>query len=437
MARFSDLRGRRAQAAVSVLAAIAGLLATSVLSAQVMPLGPETQVNTYTTGLQALPRIAMAADGSFVVFWCCGYVENEARQAIVGRRFAADGTPLGPEYPVNEHSLDYPSGIAVEGDGEMILVWGAGSYTCPPCIADTLKGRRLAADGTPLGAQFVVSSRLGSIYLLNADVAAHASGGFVVAWDEPGVLARRYATDGEPLGAPFPVDGATSAAQNPAVSELPDGGFVVIWEQPDDDFDFFLRGRRYDADGVPAGEPIAVAEGEPFSAYSPDVATSASGGFVVAWGRDVGPPRGRELEARRFDPAGAPLGPAQPVNSYTTSHQTSPEIRSESDGGYTVVWEGLASAGDPDLWSVHLRRFAADGTPLGREFQMNSYTTGPQVSPQVAVAPNGDLVAVWDSNGSAGTDQDSASIQLRRFRPPFFTDGVESGDTSRWSSATP
>ncbi len=72
--------------------------------------------------------------------------------------------------------------------------------------------------------------------------------------------------------------------------------------------------------------------------------------------------------------------------------------------------------------------------PIGGEFQVNTYINLDQYLPAVATDARGTFVVVWDSIGSAGTDNSGSSIQGQRYEGPIFTDGFESGDTSAWSS---
>jgi len=46
-------------------------------------------------------------------------------------------------------------------------------------------------------------------------------------------------------------------------------------------------------------------------------------------------------------------------------------------------------------------------------------------------------VMTWSSETSPGSDTSASSILARRFRVPFFMDGFETGDTSRWSATVP
>ena len=53
--------------------------------------------------------------------------------------------------------------------------------------------------------------------------------------------------------------------------------------------------------------------------------------------------------------------------------------------------------------------------PIGIEFRVNTYTTGPQVRSRIVHQPDGGFVVVWESLGSPGTDASSYSIQGRRY----------------------
>ena len=117
------------------------------------------------------------------------------------------------------------------------------------------------------------------------------------------------------------------------------------------------------------------------------------------------PPRPRPLVltvallaiAARLDAApGDPVGVEFQVNTYTTDRQSDPSVAPDGAGGFVVVWESPASDGDTDDDGIRARRFDAAGTPVGGEFQVNTYTTGDQFLPTVIA--NGDTVGIpWNS----------------------------------------
>jgi hypothetical protein len=66
-----------------------------------VPAGTEFQAHTYTTYGQAVPRVASAADGSFVVVWVSRYQDGDY-EGIEGQRFDAGGAPTGTEFQVQQ-----------------------------------------------------------------------------------------------------------------------------------------------------------------------------------------------------------------------------------------------------------------------------------------------------------------------------------------------
>jgi hypothetical protein len=105
-----------------------------------------------------------------------------------------------------------------------------------------------------------------------------------------------------------------------------------------------------------------------------------------------------------------PEGDEFTVNTYTTGWQLRPWVASAPNGDFVVVWDDFYSR-------VSGRRFAADGTPYSDEFQVNSSTTGKHGLSTVDVGPTGEFTVIWQS-GTAfdmGLDGDKAGIMGQQF----------------------
>src|SRR5438270_672984 len=141
----------------------------------------------------------------------------------------------------------------------------------------------------------------------------------------------------------------------------------------------------------------------------PAVAADADGDFVVVWQSKgaVADTAGYSIQARRYRADGTPRDVSQfQVNTYTTSGQNFPAVAADGAGNFVVVWSSGGSAGgDTISTSIQARRFRADGTALdAADFQVNTYTTGTQTYPVVAVSAGGNFVVVWQGSLSAGGD---------------------------------
>ncbi len=147
----------------------------------------------------------------------------------------------------------------------------------------------------------------------------------------------------------------------------------------------------------------------------PSMAMDADGDFVVVWhsaGSAGADSAGYSIQGQRFASDGSVVGTEFQVNSYTTGNQDFPAVAMDSDGDFVVAWESYGSVGtDSSDKSVQGQRFASDGSVLGAELQVNTYTSSAQIRPSVAMESDGDFVVVWASNGSDGTDSDFFSIQ--------------------------
>ena len=111
-----------------------------------------------------------------------------------------------------------------------------------------------------------------------------------------------------------------------------------------------------------------------------------------------------------------PLGPDFQVNSYTTSHQAGSAVAFDGAGNFVVAWTSIGSTGsDTALDSVQAQRYDATGGPVGGQFQVNSYTTSQQGDVAVAFDGAGNFVVTWRSDGGAGSDTDGSSVQAQRY----------------------
>src|SRR4030095_3815017 len=96
------------------------------------PQGGEIAGNTYTTATQARADVAVDSAGNFVVVWHSGPDLGSGQPAqdgdnlgVFGRRFAAGGNPLSAEFQVNQYTTGYQARptVAMRPTGALIVVW--------------------------------------------------------------------------------------------------------------------------------------------------------------------------------------------------------------------------------------------------------------------------------------------------------------------------
>lgn len=187
---------------------------------------------------------AQAPDGSLAVVYQPD--DSNAAAPLTVRRIGASGIPLGAAVPVTTDGSGaaYSARIAVNAAGTFAVVWGG--------IHETLNARAFAADGTPLGAPFRVDDSLHPLLvqepISNASpayaVGIDGQNHILVAWTtaagaaktdqigKPGtIVARRFSTGGVALDAtPFAVSGDGPPVRSAlALGMTEDGAFVIAW----------------------------------------------------------------------------------------------------------------------------------------------------------------------------------------------------------------
>ena len=95
-----------------------------------------------------------------------------------------------------------------------------------------------------------------------------------------------------------------------------------------------------------------------------------------------------------------PVGGEFQVNSFTTGPQHNTAVAMDPDGNFVVAWGQAEGAGDN--YGIFARRFNAAGVPQGDEFRANTHTAGNQNAPSVAMDADGDFVIAWTSYGQDG-----------------------------------
>jgi hypothetical protein len=214
-----------------------------------VPLGPEFQVNTYTTGPQRFPAVAIDAGGDFMVVWE-GYGLDDGSVGIFGQHYFNSGDPDGTEFRVNSFTTGgqrYPA-IGSDIAGSFVVAWqsngqdgsGYGIYA------------QRYAGSTPVSGEFRVNS-FTTLNQLFPALTMTTNGRMFVTWQDDlvdasgtGVVARYYLS-GNPAGPEFRVNSYTTGAQAfPVVTSDHTNRFVFAWASSQDaDGSLGIYGQRY------------------------------------------------------------------------------------------------------------------------------------------------------------------------------------------------
>ena len=297
--------------------------------------------------------ISSLLDGGFILTYHEG-------SSIYGQKFDSNRTLEGDRFQVTENARNYSysplAPVAALPDGGFIIF-----YISSDLGPWGIFGQEYDANGTPRGYEFLVPYTQTSQFSVNElNAASLNDGGFVVIVENKGFL---YGTANM---VEFQID--TGLVEGRSVASLSDGGFVVTYSLSDSGR-FGIFGRIYDSNGTPEGDPFQVNETGVYRYQQPTSVTSLiDGGFVVTWtgyGSD-----GIDILGRRYDANGMPAGNEFQVNTSDSSNQLQPSVSSLTNGGFVVIWNhrNRYLAG---------QKYNANGAPEGEEFGIYTNIAGP------------------------------------------------------------
>jgi len=238
-----------------------------------------------------------------------------------------------------------------------------------------------SARGKPIGADFrisgpdAISTSVGSAVAWN-----QTNNQYLVVWEEGrdgwhDIYGRRVRANGKPIGADFRISGPDAIFNegSPAVAwNQTNNQYLVVWQDernytttPTSD----IYGRRVRANGKPSGGDFRISgstatswESEPAVAWN-----QTNNQYLVVWQdeRDFAT-RGRDIYGRRVRANGKPSGGDFRITGpKVNSHEFTPAVAwNQTNNQYLVVWEDYRNW--ENSWSdIYGRRLRANGKPAG------------------------------------------------------------------------
>ncbi|MEM1336312.1 MAG: hypothetical protein AAGF96_01120 [Bacteroidota bacterium] len=386
--------------------------------------GDDFQVNSYTDKNQNYPKVAIAPDGRAVVVWESDGQDNDGL-AVAAQRYTTDGSKSGDEFMVNTATAlaqSQPT-VAIADDGSHIIFWrskeqdgdGFGVYA-----------QRYDDAGNTVGNEFRINEATNS----NQDqayAAYHSNGNLMVIWQSSQdgkageIYARVYDAEFNDISnGEFRVNTVIDGWQNTARIAAVPSGFIVVWESLNIDSErIAIVFKRFNSDGTAVMTmEQQVNTREICDQKNPDIATQADGTFIIVWEHLEDPEKcgsaqtlASDIAARMYDSNGSALTDEIIVSQNTSGNQNL-GITRDYRGGFVAIWQGDASANDSSD-EIYGRRLLTTGTFNSDMFTVNSKTDSYQVFPAIAAAPDGTLFAVW---GSWTGDGNGTSIRARQLK---------------------
>jgi hypothetical protein len=317
------------------------------------------------------------------------------------------------DYIVNTYTENHQWApkMAIDGNGKVVVTWHS-EVGEPGKIDIGVYAQRFDQNGAKIGSEFCANTYT-TYGQQSPDVAMNSTGNFVITWfgsGDPaldpkgaGIYAQRFGSNGKKAGQEFIVNTypAGSSFYYPNVAMAQNGSFVIVWNGVGDQYIYGVFAQRFDSNGNRLGGEFLVNTYTDSIHDEPAIAMNDSGNFVIAWEGKGDPALGgsdlNDIMVQRFDSSGNKAGNEILVNTYKTGVQTRPDVAIFSDGRFVVTWEGQGdpALGDTEMYGCYAQVFDANGSRIGNEFLVNTTTESGQSGPCVATSKTGGFLIVW------------------------------------------
>jgi hypothetical protein len=407
------------------------------------PTDPGIPVNSLSTaGRQDSPAVAKGADGSYVVAWVTygqtvtrmvngtqqTFVDGTRQGNIAAQLFDASGNKVGNEIVVNTRLTgnQIAPDVAMDEVGNFVVVWsGEGQEGLNGAIDRTgVFYRRFDANGSALDAyEHRVNTYTKNVQDQPA-VAMDPQGDFVIvfagegragkpagtgAFDSRGVWARRYSNLGLPLDTYQVLVNATKTRTQEAadVALDADGDYFVVWRSERQGAGAWaVYGQRFAKTGTRVGREFRLNTKAYGAKLYPQVAMDDAGNSVVIWSGMRAEGYGDRIYKRQFRANATAIDPKEVAIDTSPAYlkQQGSVTMSRDGTSFVASWTSYAqdqANSDPPLRSdgVYAHMFSKNGagnwSDYSGEFRLNASVAGDQNDSYVAMAPNGDMTAVW------------------------------------------
>lgn len=217
-------------------------------------IGGEIVISTDATSDVREPAITVLSNGDYVVTWSFWTGSYDSWTDIHGQRFAADGTPIGGEFVVT-HTADNQtqSKVVSIATGGFVATW-VGWAGSP--LEMHIVSQQFDASGNKVGGEEILNPGGGG-NPSGPSVSTHATG-YLISWSDQGqALARFYNADGSSIGGEVVIDDAAYVSQL-NVEKFSDNSLIFSWLRQDQDGVQSYVAQKYDSQGQKIGSEILL-----------------------------------------------------------------------------------------------------------------------------------------------------------------------------------
>lgn len=205
-----------------------------------------------------------------------------------------------------------------------------------------------------------------------------------------------YGTEYSPIGS-VPGDQVY-----PDVALNAGGGFVVWQDNVTDPVGEGISYMKLDSTLSGSGDIFQVNLAATNDQSNAHVTMLKNGGAAFVW--QGGPASATHIYARFLNASNLWLNTTNvSVSAFTNNFQSDAAIATLTNGNVIIVWSSYNQAGSNSLDDVYGRMFSTNGTAIGTNFLINTFTSYNQRNASVAALKNGGFVVTWVSEQERST----------------------------------
>jgi hypothetical protein len=321
------------------------------------------------------PQVGIDEEGTAVVAWLHPVSAGFVVKYHVQARVRSVGGALSAVQDVSPAGADgWNPRVAVAPDGRALFVW---EEQLDPSDGDrTIQARARAGDGTLSAIQNVSPAGVDARW---PQVRLDADGDAVILWQlglGEGIQARARASTGglSPVETLSPPGRGGSMAD---VDLLDDGRGVAVWSGSEPNFDTKVRLRVRSAAGVWSATETVSLPASLGEVFQPQVALDGSGRALVVWTQSSGGSLYEPLQMRARSPAGAWSTVRTLSEPRAVTWQS--QLAVAPNGRAVAMWEDFWSFSDHRDWgpAIQAAAFSIDDLPPDLAPPETTLTSGP------------------------------------------------------------
>ncbi len=276
--------------------------------------------------------------------------------------------------------------VAIDASGNALTVWYESDST-----RDNIWANRYTPSGGWGTAGLIETDNAGDA--LNPQLAIDPSGKALAVWSQSdgtrnNIWANRYTPIVAWVAAESIETDNAGGAIDPQVAIDRSGNALAVWSQSDGTRENVWANRYTPSRGWATAEPIEVDNSG--DALNPQVAIDASGNALAVWWQFDG--IRNSIWANRHTPSGG-WGTAERIEDDDAGNAFRPQVAIDPGGNALAVW----SQSDGARENVWANRYTPSGG-WGTAEPIENDDAGTAFTPQVAIDPSGNAIAVWSQS---------------------------------------